>query len=686
MRIPSGVVDQYVYFVGVDATDLKTRETGLTTFTVYRSRNGGAAAAMTTPTINETDATNMPGVYELLLDEDMTIDAGDDSQEMVFHITHAGMAPVTRTIELYRPKITAGETLTVASGLAEITAAQIDQIVDEVWDEDATGHQTSGTFGQTVGDSAGGDSIRTLANGVNTTLNLVHGLIDADTAQAGAAGTITLQSGSSADDDFYNNTLIWISGGTGANQARFISDYVGSTKVATVNGNWVVTPDVTSTYSIFAFGALPGASAPTAGEVADAVWDELQSGHVGAGTFGEIATEVASILVDTAEIGTAGAGLTNINLPNQTMDIVGSITGNLSGSVGSVTGAVGSVTGNVGGTINGLTATALADFFDTDSGTTYASAVAGSVVKEIADNAGGSALTEAGIADAVWDEVLSGHAGAGSTGEALAAAGTAGDPWITALPGAYGAGTAGKIIGDNINATISSRATQTSVDTVDGIIDSILVDTAEIGTAGAGLTALATQASVNTIDDFLDTEVAAILAAVDTEVAAILADTNELQTDWANGGRLDLILDARASQASVDTVDGIVDAIVIDTAEIGMAGAGLTALATQASVDTVDANVDSILADTGTDGVVVAAASKTGYTLSATGSAALTEGYATDGATATMAELLYMIWAMLAEKSVASTTLTAKKLDGSTSAMTFTLNDATTPTSITRAT
>jgi hypothetical protein len=69
---------------------------------------------------------------------------------------------------------------------------------------------------------------------------------------------------------------------------------------------------------------------------------------------------VDSILVDTAEIGTAGAGLTNINLPNQTMDIVGNITGNLSGSVGSVTGAVdsvtgavGSVTGNVGGNVVG---------------------------------------------------------------------------------------------------------------------------------------------------------------------------------------------------------------------------------------------------------------------------------------------------------------------------------------------
>jgi len=87
-----------------------------------------------------------------------------------------------------------------------------------------------------------------------------------------------------------------------------------------------------------------------------------------------------------------------------------------------------------------------------------------------------------------WREQNAGHLGAGSTGEALSNAGAAGDPWATAIPGAYGAGTAGKIVGDNVNATISSRATQASVDTVDGIVDDILLDTAEIGTAGAGLT------------------------------------------------------------------------------------------------------------------------------------------------------------------------------------------------------
>lgn len=64
----------------------------------------------------------------------------------------------------------------------------------------------------------------------------------------------------------------------------------------------------------------------------------------------------------------------------------------------------------------------------------------------------------------------------------------------------------------------------------------------------------------------------------------------------------------------------------------------------------------------------------------------LTESYAADGATATLTQLLYQIWAFLGEKNVSGTTLTAKKLDGSTSAMTFTLDSSTAPTSITRAT
>jgi hypothetical protein len=36
-----------------------------------------------------------------------------------------------------------------------------------------------------------------------------------------------------------------------------------------------------------------------------------------------------------------------------------------------------------------------------------------------------------------------------------------------------------------------------------------------------------------------------------TQLAAIVADTNELQTDWANGGRLDLLIDALPTAAAI---------------------------------------------------------------------------------------------------------------------------------------
>lgn len=64
--------------------------------------------------------------------------------------------------------------------------------------------------------------------------------------------------------------------------------------------------------------------------------------------------------------------------------------------------------------------------------------------------------------------------------------------------------------------------------------------------------------------------------------------------------------------------------------------------------------------------------------------ASMTESYAADGAPASLSQILYMILQLLTEKSVVSTTMTVKKLDGITTAMTFTLNSPTTPTSITR--
>lgn len=101
-----------------------------------------------------------------------------------------------------------------------------------------------------------------------------------------------------------------------------------------------------------------------------------------------------------------------------------------------------------------------------------------------------------------------------------------------------------------LDATVGSRSTQTSVDTIDENVDSILADTAELQTDWADggrlddiLDARASQASVDTVDEnvdsvlaAVDTEVAAALAAVDTEVAAIKAKTDNLPASPAAVG------------------------------------------------------------------------------------------------------------------------------------------------------
>jgi len=71
------------------------------------------------------------------------------------------------------------------------------------------------------------------------------------TAQAGSAGSITLAAGASATDDYYSGMVITLTGGTGDGSKGVITDYVGSTKVATVQKSTAAfTPDGTSTYSI----------------------------------------------------------------------------------------------------------------------------------------------------------------------------------------------------------------------------------------------------------------------------------------------------------------------------------------------------------------------------------------------------------------------------------------------------
>jgi len=117
---------------------------------------------------------------------------------------------------------------------------------------------------------------------------------------------------------------------------------------------------------------------------------------------------------------------------------------------------------------------------------------------------------------------------------------------------------------EDIRDAVDTKASQSSVDTVDGNVDSILEDT------GTTL-----PASLTTIEGKIDT--------VDGNVDAILVDT---------GTTLPATL--TTIEGKIDTVDTNVDSVLEDT------GTTLPATLTtiEGKVDTVDTNVDAVLVDT----------------------------------------------------------------------------------------
>lgn len=142
------------------------------------------------------------------------------------------------------------------------------------------------------------------------------------TAQAGAAGSITLDASASAKDDFYNGLLVLITNNSpsGAQyQLRRITDYVGSTKVASVGPNWTTNPSSASTFSIL----LPenvGVNAWAGVAVADPGTDGLPDVNVERISDDATAADNAELMFDGAgyaggstklqvEASTAGTGL-----------------------------------------------------------------------------------------------------------------------------------------------------------------------------------------------------------------------------------------------------------------------------------------------------------------------------------------------------------------------------------------
>ena len=136
------------------------------------------------------------------------------------------------------------------------------------------------------GSSTAADNVEANIGNLDAAVSDAATTLDSGTAQAGGSNTITLRAGASGVDDYYNNAIVAIVGGAGAGQGAIIEDYTGSTRLAQISTSWATQPDNTSQYKVFPFGAVPGATAPTAGQVADAVLDEAMSGHQTAGSLG----------------------------------------------------------------------------------------------------------------------------------------------------------------------------------------------------------------------------------------------------------------------------------------------------------------------------------------------------------------------------------------------------------------
>jgi len=338
-----------------------------------------------------------------------------------------------------------------------------------------------------------------------------------------------------------------------------------------------------------------------------------------------------------------------------------------------------------------------------------------------ADAAGGLPISDAGgldldtqlanavptvgaISDGVWDEAFSGHTSAGTFGKLVKNLGEG----VVAADGSVNdvSATVNTFITDLTETTTSHYSDLTLIFTsgnlkgqakpiqsYNGTTKTIVLDEDLTEAPADTDTFLILSMHVHPISQ-IASSVTADIDANSTQLAAIVADTNEIQTDLADGGRVDLLVDgikavtdaipdsgsmtSIAQASALTTVDTVVDGIKAVTDLLPDAGA-LSSIAQASDLATVDTNVDAILVDTSTTipaqitAINAATANDILYTQ-------LTESYAAAGAAPTVAQALLMIQQILGDFSITGSTLKVNKLDGVTVAANYTLNDPVNPT------
>jgi len=533
----------------------------------------------------------------------------------------------------------AGDAMDLIAGALDanaLDATAVAEIADGVWDEDMSGHTTAGSAGQQQNRL---DATITSRSAPGDAMDLITNAIDSDAVATSGAAEIA---DGVWDEPLAGHTVV---GSTGEAQNRLDADIssrsvpgdlmglTSATRITLTDDIWdeaLAGHVAVGSTGKALFDASTGAGVPTATDVADAVWDESAAAHVIVGSMGQLQNRLDVNISSRAAPGAA------MDLISNAIDSAALDTSGLAAIADAIWDE--DITTHVGANSAGLELQNKAEPGDamdlvTDAvdSTSLADSAMNKIVdqtwrEQISDHSGvvGSTAealnnvtapaTPSVIADAVWDELLSGHTIGGSAGEALArvdvqvstraTSGDAMDLIADAVDSTSLALSAANEIRDtilsdstpfagaNIDAAITSRAAQTTV-------NDILTDTNAIDTrlpsdpadeSNQNTQHATTQAAIAALNDVSLTDVAD--AVWDEALAGHL-------TAGTTGKALD---DAGAVTDPAAVADAVWDEAQVDHVTVGSMGESQQkAASAAATIDKIDsaATLDPSAAVTG---------------------------------------------------------------------------------------
>jgi hypothetical protein len=241
---------------------------------------------------------------------------------------------------------------------------------------------------------------------------------------------------------------------------------------------------------------------------------------------------------------------------------------------------------------------------------------------------------------------------------------------VTQFGGTNGTFSGGR---PEVNTTHVGGTSQTGRDLGASVLLSSGTGTGQISLS-SGLVTLATSQTFNTTGS-----VGSVTGAVGSVTGSVGSVTGSVGSVAGSVG------------GSVASVAGDVSGKVLGGGSSAITGDGVRAASVTGAVGSVTGSVGSVVGTVTADASAIRAAvglatNNLDTQLSGLFTTQMTESYAADGVTPTPAQALFLIMQNVGEVSIVDNIKTVKKLDGSTTAATYTLDSATDPTSSTRTT